>query len=121
MLCYTAEGYLMTHSGSGGMQVESGFMKVIKWDASELLMEDSAQCRVSTISVNLKSKDVLMITRNKGTECDSVVPVEQLKTPRISRLVDGFRSNQELNRVKVEEAQKGFSKRWQEIAKTLKD
>jgi hypothetical protein len=122
-LCYTSEGYLSATagSGSGSLQVESGFLKIIKWDASELLMEDNVECRVSTISVNFKTKDVIMITRNKDTGCNSLVPIQPLATPRISRLVDGFQEVSKLNQAQSEANQKGFSKRFQEIVKTLKN
>ncbi|KAB0265138.1 hypothetical protein [Microvirga brassicacearum] len=119
-LCYTADGNLIMSSGSGTMNVDSGFLKIIKWDNSELLMEDDARCRVTTTSVNLKNKEVLQITRNRDEGCDATW-LPPLTTPRISRLVDGFKANQELNQKQAEINQKNFSKRFQEIAKKSKN
>lgn len=62
-----------------------------------------------------------MITRDKGSGCDSgPLAVPKLATPRISRLVDGFKAVQESNRVQALETQKLYSKRWQKVLDELK-
>lgn len=121
MLCYTAEGYIMGSTGQWTLNVESEVQKIIKWDASELLMEDNARCRVSTISLNLKTKDTVMITRDKGGTCETgYAALPKLTTPRISRLVDGFKSVQKANQAERETIQRGFAKRMQGIVQGLK-
>lgn len=117
MLCYTAEGYISSGTSQGSLQVNAESQKIIKWDATEILMEDHGQCRVSTISVNLKSNDVIMITRDRGGACDTL---PKLGTPRISRLVDGFTSMLAANHAQREISDKGLSRRMQGILQGLK-
>ncbi len=119
--CYTSEGYVHGGNGSASLNVEGGSLKVIKWDQTEVLMEDDVRCRVSTISVNLQSKEVYMITRNRDAGCPQAIPVPKLAKPRISRLVDGWEASSQAHRDKTKAVQAYYSKRMQEAMKVLKD
>ncbi len=112
--CYLAEASLSELDSSSHLLVRTETMKVIKWDQSEILLEDEATCRVSTISVNLVSKDVVMITRNKGDACSDQEILPKLPAPRIARLVNGFDVISKAHKEALEATRKLWSKPMQQ-------
>jgi hypothetical protein len=78
------------------------------------------KCRVSTISVNLQTKDVYMITRNRDASGCSNMPIPALPRPRISRLVEGFRYTQERNAERNKDIQQIYAKRMQPVLRAIR-
>jgi hypothetical protein len=66
---------------------------IIKWTDAEVVAETESDCRVSTLSLNVKSNEVLEVTRNNseaGCGIPGLFELPKLVQPRIARLVKGY-------------------------------
>ncbi|WP_140986588.1 hypothetical protein [Asticcacaulis tiandongensis] len=72
----------------------SKFVKIIKWDDQQVILEQSgtSNCRDFVVVVDLLTQEVTGITKdtpNRPESCSETLP--PLEKPRISKMIDGFR------------------------------
>ena len=96
-------------------------LNIISWGDTEIIATTEAKCRNTTLTINSSSNEVTFVTRNSGKDCTlldgSILP--PLTQPRVSVMVEGFKTThayfQELNT----SVSAGWSSRFQERFKWI--
>lgn len=88
---WTPGGVGDTRVGSSGYYVAptTSMYQIRTWSKDEIIAESTGDCRSTTLSLNMHSKEVLFVTRNGTGEC--LMEGMKLKTPRVARLAAGWK------------------------------
>jgi hypothetical protein len=90
--------------------------KITKWDAREVVAEQSGDCRATTMTLNRVNNEVFQITRNIAQGC---AVLGQLSSPRITRLVSGWQISWDYWKARRDEANSFLSREHQLAIKEL--
>src|SRR3990167_9923001 len=121
--CIEANAYIATFGDNSRMlNVELEDYYITKWDDEEVTADTSGGCRVATLIINTKQKEVSSITRNYNeSECE-IIPgksIPKLEKPRVSRLVGGYDVSKEYNLKQGERRSKVFNPEYMKAVRSL--
>jgi hypothetical protein len=94
------------------LNVEINDYYITKWDNEEITADTAGGCRVATLIINTKLKEVSSITRNHNdAECE-ILPgksMPKLDKPRVSRLIGGYSISRDYYNKQTKERLKVYS------------
>lgn len=77
-------------------------LPILSWNEEEIVANGEGMCATSTLTINVRAKEVYVITRNNGQSCAPMMA--PLAKPQISKLVSGFNVSQDYFAKKRKEA-----------------
>jgi hypothetical protein len=92
-------------------------LPIASWNDEEVVATNEALCATTTLTINIKAKEVYWITRNNGQSCAMMAP---LAKPQISELVNGFNVSQEYFAKKQEETNGYRSREYQQYLSDMR-
>jgi len=94
-------------------------LSILSWNDEEIVASCEGLCAITTLTINVKAKDVYAITRNKSNQ--SCAPLmAPLAKPQISKLVSGFNVSQDYFAKKRKEADGYRTKEYQEYLEAMR-
>jgi hypothetical protein len=92
---------------------------ILSWNDEEVVANGEGLCATTTLTINIKAKEVYAITRNNGNQ--SCAPLmTPLAKPQISKLVSGFNVSQDYFAKKRKEADGYRTKEYQEYLEAMR-
>ena len=93
-------------------------LSILSWNDEEIVASGEGLCAITTLTINVKAKEVYAITRNNGQSCAPMMA--PLAKPQISKLVNGFNVSQDYFAKKRKEADGYCSKEYLEYLETMR-
>ena len=94
-------------------------LPILSWNDEEIVATGEGLCATTTLTINVKAKEVYAITRNNGNQ--SCAPMmTPLAKPQISKLVSGFNVSQDYFGKKRKEADGYRTKEYQEYLEAMR-
>lgn len=122
-VCIEANSYVATFNDNSKMlYVEIEDYYITKWNDEEVTADTSGGCRVATLIINTKEKEVTSITRNYNESACEITPGKsfpKLDKPRISRLVGGYEISRDYDLKQGEKRSKAFNPEYMKAVKLL--
>jgi hypothetical protein len=108
-----------TTSGSYHLATYDSLLPIMSWTDQEIVLENNAECRNNTITINAKAKEVYEVSRNNGGDRESC-ELPQLEQPRTFKLVEPYQLSRDYFAQKQKEAFTFYSKEYREYVEALK-